>query len=123
MTLTLELVSKLHDQDAMLGNHTNQCHQPDLGVNIDRRPRHLEHSRDIQTQERAANRHWHGNEHDQWIAERLKLRRQHQVNDDKSEEERCYQSRTFGFVLARLPAVIDTEVFRQRRPRRFIEHV
>ena len=111
--LLLQLVGELHDQDAVLGDHADQRHQPDLGVDVERHAgegRHLHavgDAEDVDEQQRAADRHRHRHQHDQRIAERFELRRQHQVDDDQRESKGHQQRRAFLLELARGAGVVD----------------
>ena len=116
----------------MLGNHAYKRHQPDLGVDVDAHAgEHLdtlapEYAADdrqhIHDQQRAAERHRHGDEHDQRIAETLELRGQHQKDDDQREQQRDQHRRAFLLELPRLAGVVHAVAPRQDFLRRLFQY-
>ena len=112
----LQVVGELHDQDAVLRHQADQRDQPDLAVDVQRR----------QAQEREQQRAGHRQRHragqdDERIAEALELRRQHQIDQDRRQQERAEELAAFGPELPRLAGVVDREALRQDRPRLVFE--
>ena len=108
----LEMVGELHDQDAVLRHQTDQRDQPDLAVDIERR----------QPEEREHQGAGHGQRHrarqdDERIAEALELRREHQVDQDRRQQEGAEELAAFRPELARLAGIVDREALRQDRSR------
>ena len=79
----LQVVGELHDQDAVLRHQADERDQADLAVDVERRqPEERE-------EQRAGHRQRHrAGEDDERIAEALELRREHQVDQDRRQQER-----------------------------------
>ena len=130
--LDLQFVGELHDQDAVFGDHAHQRHQADLGVDVDAHAGEgfdaleAENAGDdrqhIHDQQCAADRHRHGDQHDQRIAEALELRRQHQEDDDQREQQGDQHGRAFLLELPGLARVIHAVALRQHFLRGLLQH-
>src|ERR1700730_11049552 len=95
----------------MLGNEADQSNEANLRIDI-----HTgcpNHAKEVQWQECAEHRRRQGNENNERIAEALELRRKHQENHDKREDE-CRDKRIpFFYKLPTFPLVVDTVTLRQ----------
>ena len=96
-----QLVGELDDQDAVLADQADQCHQPHLGVDV--HAGQAEEQRD----QRAADRQRHRHQDHQRIAEALELRGQHQEDDRHRQGEGHIQGAAFLDELARRPGVVE----------------
>ena len=80
----LQVIGELHDEDAVLRDQADQRDQSDLAVDVERR------QSEEREQQRARDRQRHrAREDDERIAEALELRREHQVDQDRRQQERC----------------------------------
>ena len=87
----LQMIRELDDQDAVLGHESDQRDEPDLTVDVERGDSHEgEEQRPAQRQRRRA-----GQDHER-IAEALELRREHEVDEDRREQEDRQESTAFG---------------------------
>ena len=112
----LQVVRELHDQDAVLRDQADQRDQPDLAVDVQRR------EAEEREQQRAGHRQRHRpGEDDERIAEALELRREHQIDQDRRQQERAEELAAFGPELARFARVVDREALRQDLPRLVFE--
>ena len=100
----LQPVGDLDDQDAVLADQAHQRHQPDLGVDVQRRAAEMPSADEDQ---RAGDRHRHRDQDDQRIAEALEQRRQRQEDDDQREAEGADEAAGLLHVLPRRAAVVD----------------
>src|ERR1700730_13676875 len=95
----------------MLGNEADQGNEANLRIDI-----HTgcpNHAKEVQWQEGAEHRRPQGNENNERIAEAFELRRKHQENHDKREDE-CRDKRiAFFHKLTAFPLVVDTVTLRQ----------
>ena len=94
----------------------DQRDQADLAVDVQRR----------QAEEREQQRARHGERHrsgedDERIAEALELRGEHQVDQNRRQQERSEELAALGAQLPRLPRVVDREALRQDRARLLLE--
>ena len=104
----LQLVRELHDQDAVLRHQPDERDQPDLAVDVQRR------QAEEREQQRARQRQRHrAGEDDERIAEALELRREHEVDQHRRQQERAEELAALGAQLARLARVVDREALRQ----------
>jgi multidrug efflux pump len=79
----LQVVGKLHNQNAVLADQTDKRHQADLGIDIKTR------SADAETDEnqRSADGHGYADENNDRVAETFEQRGQGKKNDDQREGE------------------------------------
>src|SRR5262249_42754284 len=108
----LQVVGELHDQDAVLRHQADQRDQSNLAVDVQRR------EAEEREQQRAGHRQRHrAGEDDERIAEALELRGEHEVDEDRREQERPEELAAFGPQLPRFAGVVDREALRQDLPR------
>ena len=89
-------------------DQTDERDQADLAVDVQRR------EAQEREQQRARQRQRHrAREDDERIAEALELRREHQVDQDRRQQERAEELAALGAQLARLAGVVDGEALRQ----------
>ena len=82
--------------------------KPDLAVDVQRR------EAEEREEQRAGQRQRHrAGEDDERIAEALELRRQHEVDQDRRQQERAEELAALGAQLPRLAGVVDGEALRQ----------
>ena len=90
------------------GDQADERDQPDLAVDVERG------EAEEREQQRARQRQRHrAGEDDERVAEALELRREHQVDQDRREQERAEELAALGAELARLAGVVDGEPARQ----------
>src|SRR5690606_25564976 len=106
VALLLKAIGELDDKDAVLGDHPDQGDEAHLGVDVDGGAGHLEEGEHIEPEERAADGHGDGDQHDDRIPPGLELGSKHQVDQQQREKEDTDQIRGFVLVLPRLAAVI-----------------
>ena len=115
--LGLQIVGKLHDQDAMFADQAHQRHQSDLGVDIERGAGDSDADKD----QRAGDRHRHRDQDDDRIAEAFEQRRKRQEDDDQRKAERGDEPAGLLHVLPAQAAVVDRIVARQRARREILQ--
>src|SRR5690606_12662547 len=94
-TLFLSLVCKFNDQNAVLGDQSDQHNDPYLTKDIDGLVR------DPQADHGPSQRHGHGQQNDEGIDQTFKLSSQHQVDQKDSENESKDETGTaLGIVAA-----------------------
>src|SRR6185436_17091937 len=104
----LQMIRELGDHDAVARDETDERDQAHLTVDVDRR------QAEEREEQRAGESEWNGaRENDERIAEALELRGQHEVNQDRRQQEDAEEALAFGAQLARLTRVIDREPARQ----------
>ena len=114
----LEMVGELDDQDSVLGDQADERDQADLAVDVERRePEKREEER---AGERERDR---SGENDERIPEALELSREHEVDQDRRQQERSEELASLGADLAGLARVVDGESLGQDLLRLGLEHV
>src|SRR6266478_9233645 len=112
-TLTLEFIGELDNENAVLGNKTDQSHQSDLRINVKRgRPPvgeelaegHLQKHEYRRTKQRQRDR---AQQNDQRITEAVKLCSKNKENQQNREEENSKKTIPFQSKLAGAPSAID----------------
>ena len=112
----LQVVGELDDQDAVLRDQADQRDQADLAVDVERR------EAEEREQQRAGRaRAAPSRQDDERIAEALELRGQHEVDQDRREQERAEELAALGAQLPRLAGVVDREALRQDLRRLVLE--
>ena len=129
VTLLLQLVGELDNQDRIFRNQPDEGDQPDLRINIHRgRPAFREERHALAghfqkgEDEGAEHGQRHGTEeYDQWIAEAVKLRREHEENQDDGEPERRQELVALHAELTRFARVINRVAFGKNLGRLVLE--
>ena len=82
----LKVIGELDNQDAILGDQSDQCDQSDLAVDVDA-------GRAQKGEEKGSRqRQWHrSKEDDEGVTEAFKLRGQHEEDQDEGENHRGNQ--------------------------------
>ncbi len=101
-----QLVGELDDQDAVFADQADQCHQADLGIDV--QARHAEEQR----YQRTADRQRHGDHDHQRIAEAFELCGEDQEDDRQGQSEGDQQCAAFLHVLPGSAGVVDGEATR-----------
>src|SRR5271168_3515174 len=97
----LQVVTEFHDQNSVLGDQTDESDQADLTVNVERREaEERKHQRARNGQRNRAGKN------DERIAEALELRGEHQVDQDRRQQERTQKLAAFHSELTRFTGVI-----------------
>ena len=118
-TLPLQFVRELDDQDSVLRNQTDQRHQTDLRVDVERRrpaigeelpERHFQKHEDTRAEHRERHR---AEQNDERIAEAVELRRQDEKDQHERKQKHAQKFAAFGPQLTRLAGVIDDVTFWQ----------
>src|SRR6185437_107094 len=100
----LELVRKLHNEDAVFRNQADERDETDFGVNVQRgRPAVREERNSLAghfqetKHERTEHRERHGTEQDdEWIAEAVELRGEHEENQHGGKGKHRKELAAFG---------------------------
>ena len=127
MPSPLQLIRKLHDQNSVLRNESDQRHESDLRIDVERRrpvigekcaERHLQEREEQRAEHRQRHR---AEKNDERIAEAVELRGQDQKDQDNRERKDGAELAAFNAQLTRFAGVIDDVTFRQNfvrlRPR------
>ncbi len=102
------MIRELHDEDAVAGDQADERDQPDLAVDVDGR------QAEEREEERARERQRHrAGQDDERVAEALELRGEHEVDQDRGQQEHAEEAGSLGAELAGLAGVIDREAARQ----------
>ncbi len=96
----------------MLADQSHQCHQPDLRVNIQGRQTQIDEN------QCAEQRHRHGHQNDDGIAETLEQCRQRQKDDDQRKHQGHQKATRLLDELPRLARVVDRIAARRHLPQR-----
>ena len=100
----LQVIGELHDEDAVLRHEPDQRDEPDLAVDVQAR------ESEEREQQRPRDRERHRpREDDERIAEALELRREHEIDQDRRQQERAEEPAAFRPQLPRLSRVVDRE--------------
>src|SRR5438045_8475181 len=102
------MIRELHDQDAVSRHQSDQSDQPDLTIDID--GRESEEGEEEGPGESEGNR---PRQNDERITEALELRGEHQIDQNRRQQEDAQKLGSFRTQLTRLAGIVDGESARQ----------